>query len=315
MIDVAGSNFEAFLAAYSQIRYDFEMDAFDRTEIREIKKLAREKRAAYGLEAPLGRNIFRYIASKEQHVFFESQHFDNPCLDAFLFIPPHHNENVFIVLNSQQPLVNQIFAAAHEYYHYLIHRDHHVCSLADLKDKEEQKASRFAAEFLLPDEALRKSIERWLEIIHKNAFKEADKTDVVILCYGLTIHYELPLKAVIYRLAEEHYIDDVSTYMDDYEFIKKTFHQAIVRDQKQAKELISNENPYIDETMYDLLINAYRHGYVSFSELEKDIQMLKLNSEILTPFREEIMSEEDDEELPDHLKESLSRKILDSQVE
>lgn len=311
MIEVAGSNFEEFLSAYSQIRYDFEIDAFTRAEIKEIKELAREKRVGYGLEAPMGKQIFRYITSKEQHVYFERQHFDNPELDAFLYIPPHNNKNVFIVLNSQQPLVNQIFAAAHEYYHYLMHRDHHVCSLADLKEKEEQKASRFAAEFLLPDEALKKNIERWLDIINKNAFKEADTTDVVVLCYWLTLQYELPLKAVIYRLAEEHYIDDISTYIDDYEFIKNTFRQAIVREQKQAKELISNDNPYIDE-MYDLLLNAYRHGYVSFSELEKDIQLLKLNSEILAPFRDELEDEEDDEELPDYLKESLLQKLKDS---
>lgn len=309
MKEETSSHFEKVLSAYSQIRYDFELNVFDRKEINEIKVLAREKRAGYGFAAPMGRQIFRHMASKEKEVFFESQHFDNLELDAFLYIPSPSYENVFIVLNNQQSLVNQIFAAAHEYYHYLVHRELHVCSLADLKGKEEQKASRFAAEFLLPDEALKQMIERWLDIIQKDKFEQAEKADVVILCYLLTITYELPLKAVIYRLAEEHYIDDISTYMDDYEFIKNTFHQAITRVQKQAEELISSENPYFDEIMYDFLPNAYRNGYVSFSEMEQDVHLLQLNKEILTPLRDEIEDEEDDEELPDQLKEQLLQKI------
>ena len=79
-----------------------------------------------------------------------------------IYLPDKNSEIAFIILNKSKPLVNQIFAAAHEYYHYIrdienIKRTDNLLTCG-FKGKEEQMANRFAAEFLLPDEALRNEV-------------------------------------------------------------------------------------------------------------------------------------------------------------
>ncbi len=83
---------------YKQDRYDLSTKDLTREDLSDIKKLSKEKRADYA-RAPVGRKI---------------------------------------IVNTSQPLVLQIFAAAHEYYHYLrdyesIFEKPHVCSLETLK--------------------------------------------------------------------------------------------------------------------------------------------------------------------------------------
>ena len=94
-------------------------------------------------------------------------------------------------MNTNKPLINQIFTAAHEYYHYM--KDYqkfkempYVCDFSMLKDVNELDFARMASMIMV-----------------------------------LTVKYQMPLKAVIYRLAEEHYIDSVEKYIENYEFIKK----------------------------------------------------------------------------------------------
>lgn len=60
----------------------------------------------------------------------------------------------------------------------------------------------------------------------------------------LTVKYQMSLKAVIYRLAEEHYIDSIDKYIENYEFIKKVL-QEIKIFGKRVKELYSVENNYV----------------------------------------------------------------------
>lgn len=305
-------NDDSLLKAYSQERYGFNPDLLSTQEIKAIKQLAKEKRIDFGL-SPIGEHIFKYLFEKEGNIFFEGEKFNNPDLDAILYMPDVTTDNVFIILNTNQPLLNQIFATAHEYYHYLndvdfLRKNPHVCSLTSMDTKNEQKASRFAAEFLLPDEALRKSVNYWLDFINKKEFSDADLIEAAYLCYGIAIEYALPLKAVLYRLYEEKYIHNIDQYITNYEFIKKSFRSAIRRYSKQASELLNAENPYIIEYMYDYAINAFRNGFVTLEKLEHELEILNLNKEIVLDDLD-IDLEEDTEEIPDDLKASLYRDI------
>lgn len=191
----------------------------------------------------------------------------------------------FIILNSNQPLLNQVFATAHEYYHYIkdleeIRNNPRICSLSSSKDKSEQKASRFAAELLLPDEALRIYVERFEDLI-KRELKNAKFPDIAALCYALTINYCIPLKAVMFRLYEENYSGEIINYLSNYEFLKKIFTELNYRWSKQAKELMNSDNAYIEEIIYDLMGKAYEGGFVSSEILKKDIISLNLRQDFL----------------------------------
>lgn len=303
---------ETKIEEYSQLRYDFDPKALSRQEINEIKELAKEKRADYGI-APIGINIFRYILEKEKDLFFESEAFDNKDLDALIYMPNTSNNIAFIIINSNQSLLNQVFATAHEYYHYLrdiddIRDNPKACSLSNQKEKSEQKASRFAAEFLLPDEALKKHINKWFEYIKKEKIKDADLQEIVALCYLLTIKFGLPLKAVLFRLREEEYIDDIGQYLSNYNFLKGSLSEAKTKFSKQARELLSNDNPFIDDNMYAIIPKAFERGYVSLDKLEKEIKILKLDKEYFSDILK-VAEDDEEDEVSNELKQKLLRKL------
>lgn len=306
---------KARIEEYSQVRYDFDPKALSRQEINEIKELASEKRADYGI-APIGANIFRYIVEKENNLFFETEAFDNKDLDALIYMPNANNNIAFIIINSNQSLLNQIFATAHEYYHYLrdiddIRKNPRACSLSNQKEKSEQKASRFAAEFLLPDEALKRHINKWFELIKKEKIKDADLQEIAVLCYLLTIKFGLPLKAVLFRLCEEEYIDDIGQYLSNYNFLKGTLSEAKTIFSKQVKELLNNDNPYIDDNMYAIIPKAFERGYVSIDKLEKEIKILNLDKEYFSDILKiaEDNEEDEEDEISNELKEKLMSKL------
>jgi len=312
LICITCIDLEAKIDEYSQIRYDFDPKALSRHEINEIKELAREKRADYGI-APIGANIFRYVLEKEDNLFFETEAFDNKDLDALIYMPNANNNIAFIIINSNQSLLNQIFATAHEYYHYLrdfddIRNNPRACSLSNLKEKSEQRASRFAAEFLLPDEALKKHINKWFEFIRKDRIKDVQLHEIAALFYVLSIKFGLPLKAVLFRLCEEEYIEDIGRYLSNYGFLKGVLSEAKTKLSKQAKELLSNDNPYIDDTMYTIIPKAFEYGYVSLDKLEKEINILNLDKEYFSDILNSVEDDEDEEISEEH-KDKLIRKL------
>ena len=103
---------------YYQTNYDFNTTSLDEDEIDEIKSLVKEKRVNYAL-APIGEKIFSFIVEQNSNINFELVKLDTTNVDGMLYIPESGNEKAYIILNGNKPLVNQIFAAAHEYYHYI----------------------------------------------------------------------------------------------------------------------------------------------------------------------------------------------------
>ena len=103
---------------YYQKKYDFNTSSLTDIEVAEIKKLAREKRVDYAL-APLGTGIFDWICDQNNELRIEPVAFESDSIDGMLYIPTTGQERAYIILNSNKPLANQIFAAAHEFYHYV----------------------------------------------------------------------------------------------------------------------------------------------------------------------------------------------------
>lgn len=301
---------------YSQKRYDFEPNALTRQDIMDIKKLAREKRSDYNI-APIGTGIFNYICERENNLYFEKECFDNKDLDALIYFPDANRDIAYIVINSNQPLMNQIFAAAHEYYHFLkdfeeIRRKPQVCSLSSLKNINEQKASRFAAEFLLPGEALNRFVEKYLVLMKRKELRELE--DVAAVCYYLSITFGMPLKAVLFRLCEEGYLKDIGSYITNYDFIKRSFQEIKWSNSKQAEELLNNDNPFIEEIMYRLIPGAYERGYVSLDVMKRDIEILGLDSNVFSDILDRQEAEEDEDEIADDLILNLSAKLNSRKV-
>ncbi len=290
---------------YYQTEYDFNTVSLSRDELIDIKRLVREKRVDYAL-APIGTDIFSWIKKQSSNIRFELVAFDSEKIDGMLYIPTAGKERAYIILNSNKPLVNQIFIAAHEYYHYV--KDYqktkqipYICDFSALKDVNEKRASRFAAEILLPEDALSHEMQDCCYAFEIKDIKQANFNMFASLIIFLTVKYQMPLKAVIYRLFEENYIDDIDKYIKNYDFIKKLL-QEIKIFEKRVNELYHFENSYVlpySETYQDME-KAYSTGNASIEEIMTDAEKLNLDIKLIEDFinnNDEDSDDSDDAEL------------------
>ena len=290
---------------YYQTEYDFNTESLTIDEIAEIKYLAREKRVDYA-SAPMGPEIFNLIRKQSNDIRFELVPFDSEKIDGMLYVPTTGKDRAYIILNNNKPLVNQIFTAAHEFYHYI--KDYqifkekpYICDFSMLKDVNEKKACRFAAEILFPEEALNREIKDYCRQLKISDVKLLDFNQIATFIIVMTVKYQMPLKAVIYRLAEENYIEDVKNYIENYAFIKKVL-QEIQIFGKLVNELYSTENNYIIpySTTYQDMEKAYNTGNASKDDIVKDAEILSLDMEIISDFifqDEDVEDDMDDDEL------------------
>lgn len=291
---------------YYQNEYDFNTDSLSLDEIADIKKLAREKRVDYAL-APMGINVFNWILKQNSDIRFELVPFDSEKIDGMLYIPTTGKERAYIILNANKPLINQIFTAAHEYYHYV--KDYqkfketpYICDFSVLKDVNEMRACRFAAEILLPEEALLRELQDYFRAMNITSMKAIDFNHFATLIIFLTVKYQMPLKAVIYRLAEEHFIDGIDKYIENYEFIKKVL-QEIKIFGKRVDELYSNKNNYVFpySSTYQDMEKAFITGNASRENILEDAEKLDMDMNLINDFLatddEAVVDDEDDDEL------------------
>lgn len=288
---------EAF-EKYYQKEYDFNTESLSETEVYEIKKLVREKRINYA-NAPIGDKIFELIISENSDIKFETVDLASDMIDGMLYIPGETKSRAYIILNSKKPLINQIFASAHEYYHYLMDypeakKNAYICGLGTLKNVNEKKASRFAAEFLLPEDALKNEVKTYC-LRAGLSEKQLEHTDWSALSIILTVKYQMPLKAVIYRLFEEKYIDNVSALIDNYEVIKSVLQELKIYKDK-VDYLYSTKNVRIDneEIIYRQMRDAYITGFATREEIINDADELGLDTGLIRDFFEDMDDEEDE---------------------
>lgn len=267
---------EDLFSTLSQKQYIFGEGELSSAEIKLIKKQSKDLRGAYGFTAPIGTNIFSLISQNED-IVFQLHDFNKSQVDAMIIKYSKNSIRKYIVINSSKPLINQIFAAAHEYYHYQFSfngttRDSFVCSF-DTNDKEEIKANRFAAEFLLPEEALKSELESYEKFQEK--FDDLPLPKQIVFCFKLVVKYALPLKAVLYRLREEHFLT-TDFLIDHYNDVKSIL-SDISKEIPFIAELHSTENKYINEQLYNLVPYLYNKGQLDDTTVDKIITKFNLS--------------------------------------
>ena len=304
-------NNQELFEQYYQREYDFNTNSLCEDEVDSIKALVKEKRVDYAL-APIGEKIFGWITEQDTNIHFEAVDFDSDKIDGLLYIPQSGYDKAYIVLNSKKPLINQIFTTAHEYYHYvkdyaIIKKEPYICNFSALSSVNEKRASRFAAEFLLPEEALRAEKKVFKKRMPGKRNQEMFIEDYAIFSIYLTLKYQLPLKAVIYRLYEEHYIDKIDEYIQNYQFIKGVLQEVKVF-HEQVDYLYNCKNPYIENNslIYRQMKLVYDNGYASRDELVKDAEILELDKTLVEGFFDDINEEDIDEDDDIELARCLS---------
>ena len=271
------NDIDSIINNLSQNAYTFDEKFLLKDEIELLKNRAKDSRALYGLNNPIGTNIFSFLEQKGD-IVFQLQNFKKSELDAMIIKYSSKSLKKYIVINSDKPLINQVFAAAHELYHYSYSffenpLDSFVCSFSK-NDKEEIKANRFAAEFLLPEEALRNELKAFLQFV-EGKFLTTTLHKQIAFCFILVIKYCIPLKAVLYRLKEEN-ISNTDYLLKHYDDVKKILLE-ISEENIRVKELYSNKNVYINEQLYDLVPLLYNKGRLDESTVNEIIKKFGLS--------------------------------------
>lgn len=132
-------------------------------QLNRISKLAsKEKRAlGYADDTPLARDIFSVLERLDIILLefpFTSTKDATPFSAAIMSPMEDDGTPVFIGLNTADYFDKQVFAIAHELYHFYTKTGSHLSRLDGENELIEAKANRFAVEFLLPDRALKSII-------------------------------------------------------------------------------------------------------------------------------------------------------------
>jgi hypothetical protein len=174
-------------------------------EIESIRKLARDKRFSLGFsdDPPIANDIHTIldklnITLLEYPVEVEGC---EPAFSAVILCSEEGGEGlVFIGLNTADYFDKQIFAIAHELYHFFTKTGMHL-SRQDGTDDDivEAQANWFAAEFLLPEEVLKRRVFEEFK-----SFSLADIQIKVLLRFVARLHctWWLPYRSLVKRLWE-----------------------------------------------------------------------------------------------------------------
>ncbi|ACB86100.1 ImmA/IrrE family metallo-endopeptidase [Natranaerobius thermophilus] len=193
----------------------YNFDQPKKEEIKKIQDYANNLRLELGFtkESPIANEIFT-ILDKLEIALLEypiKPDGDKPAFSAVLIhLTNAWKELSFIGLNTADYYDKQIFAVAHELYHYITKTGSHLSRLTEEQnDLTEINANRFAAEFLLPEDKLESIIVDEFETYDLSKVKQ--KT---LLRFIARLHciWWLPYRSIVRRLKE---IEAISTTQFD----------------------------------------------------------------------------------------------------
>ena len=173
-------------------------------QIDEIRKLAGEKRRSLGfVETPIANDIFT-ILDKLDIMLLEypiEPEGDKPAFSAaIMYSEEDNNKLTFFGLNTADYYDKQIFAIAHELYHYFTKSGSHLSRPEDEESSLiEVKANRFAAEFLLPETALESIV---LDEFKTSSLKKVQHKALLRFIARLHCTWWLPYRSLVKRLHE-----------------------------------------------------------------------------------------------------------------
>lgn len=198
----------------------------------------------------------------------------------------------FAAINTSISIPEQVFAAAHELYHiwYETAPDILPSDLLDEKGKgkNEKKANRFAAEFLIDEMLLHQEI----------AIFQIEKISLKSILLLADI-FQVPYRAMVKRLYEISKIN--KNERDD--FLSKT---ASVISQYQKRYGFSVGTPdfrIIPDNLVDLAVKAYESSLITFEKLEYLLSQSNLTTEDLGIYKNDEKPFPSDEELDKIMEE------------
>lgn len=174
-------------------------------QVDEIRKLAGDERRFLGFvgETPIANDIFTILDRLDIMLLeypIESEG-DRPAFSAAIMYSEEGDKKLtFIGLNTADFYDKQIFAIAHELYHYYTKSGSHLSRPEDEESSLiEVKANRFAAEFLLPETVLESIV---LDEFKTSTLEKVQHKTLLRFIARLHCTWWLPYRSLVRRLHE-----------------------------------------------------------------------------------------------------------------
>ncbi|WKY46087.1 ImmA/IrrE family metallo-endopeptidase [Eubacteriaceae bacterium ES2] len=174
-------------------------------QIDEIRKLARDKRQSLSIigEMPIANDIFTVLEQLDIKLLeypIQSEGGSPAFSAAIMYSEDNGGELAFIGLNTADYFDKQLFAIAHELFHYYTKNGSHLSRLDDEENSLiEAKANRFAAEFLFPEAALKSII---LDEFKTSKLEKLSEKTILRFIVRLQCTWWLPYHSIVKRLYE-----------------------------------------------------------------------------------------------------------------
>ena len=249
-------------------------------QITEIKTLASETRQLFGVypNVPVGNDIKMILEKKGillcEYPFSESG--DTHTYGNIVMFKTEEKPITFIGLNTASFYDEQIFALAHEIYHFSTKTGMAYTSEHEEDKETEKKADRFAAEFLLPAEVLKEIV---ISVFANTCLQDVPDTRLLRFVARLQCDWWLPYQSIINRLYEENHITKAqydNLYNIDCRSEVGTYRKILKSTDNEISELLNTKTKTIgvSSRIIDTIINNYEDGFIEYDELFRILTLL-----------------------------------------
>lgn len=249
-------------------------------QIYEVKRLASDTRRSFGIypNVPIGNDI-KLLLEKKDILLCEYPFPDTNGTHTYGNITWFKIDNdtiTFIGLNTSSFYDEQIFAIAHEIYHYITQSGKAYTPDMEYEDKIiEKKADRFAAELLLPEEALKAAA---IDIISSSDMRDVSSAKLLRFIARMQCDWWLPFQAIVHRLFEEGFIDE-SQYEKLYEIDCRNeegvYRRLLKNIDAEISELLNKRTKTIgvSNSVIETIISNYEDGFIDDDEFVQTLLM------------------------------------------
>lgn len=249
-------------------------------QIYEVKRLASDTRRSFGIypNVPIGNDI-KLLLEKKDILLCEYPFPDTNGTHTYGNITWFKIDNdtiTFIGLNTSSYYDEQIFAIAHEIYHYITQSGKAYTPDMEYEDKIiEKKADRFAAELLLPEEALKAAA---IDIISSSDMRDVSSAKLLRFIARMQCDWWLPFQAIVNRLFEEGFIDE-SQYEKLYEIDCRNeegvYRRLLKNIDAEISELLNKRTKTIgvSNSVIETIISNYEDGFIDDDEFVQTLLM------------------------------------------
>lgn len=242
-------------------------------QIYEVKRLAAETRHFFGVypNVPIGSDI-RLLLEKKDILLCEYPYPDAEGTHTYgniTWFKMDAETITFIGLNTSGYYDEQIFAIAHEIYHYTTRTGKAYMPEMEHEDVTiEKMADRFAAELLLPAEALKAMVIDTFDVQTMKGISENK-----ILRFIAKVHCEwwLPYHAIVNRLYEEDIINTEQyekLYKVDCRTENEVYRRILRSIDNEISELLNKKTKTIgiSNSVIEIIIRNFEDGLIDENE-------------------------------------------------